>query len=122
MTKQSFKKACDVNNIVNTYIKTGTLGHVNPKQPFYGDVSNVVDYRDMCEKISRIDGLFDALPAQVRSRFMNDPAMLVDFLNDEKNIVEAIELGIVDRPPAAPLVPATAAGGPGKVEAKNDKV
>jgi len=35
-----------------------------------------------------------ALPSDVRKRFSNDPAELIDFLADKKNDEEAIKLGL----------------------------
>ena len=36
-----------------------------------------------------------ALPSDVRSRFGNNPAELLDFLNDNSNYDEAIRLGLI---------------------------
>ena len=38
-----------------------------------------------------------ALPAQIRSRFENDPAKLIDFLDNSENLDEAIKLGLVSK-------------------------
>jgi phage internal scaffolding protein len=45
-----------------------------------------------------------ALPAQIRSRFDNDPAKLIDFLENEQNHDEAIKLGLVNPPGEMPQV------------------
>ena len=47
------------------------------------------------------DDAFMALPANIRERFNNDPAELVDFVSDDRNRSEAIDLGLVP-PPAKP--------------------
>jgi phage internal scaffolding protein len=39
---------------------------------------------------------FDALPAQIRARFENEPANLIDFLSNEQNRDEAEKLGLVN--------------------------
>ena len=42
---------------------------------------------------------FMELPAQLRSRFNNDPAELIDFLGKEENREEATKLGLVAAKP-----------------------
>ena len=44
------------------------------------------------------DDAFMALPANVRERFNNDPAELVDFISDVANRSEAIDLGLIPLP------------------------
>ena len=39
-----------------------------------------------------------ALDANVRKRFHNDPAELIDFVSDEKNRDEAVRLGLLQIP------------------------
>jgi phage internal scaffolding protein len=40
---------------------------------------------------------FDRLPAQIRARFDNDPANLIEFLENSDNRPEAEALGLVDK-------------------------
>ena len=49
---------------------------------------------------------FEALPAQIRARFDNDPAKLIEFLENSENRPEAEELGLVEKV-AAEVVEAT---------------
>ena len=44
---------------------------------------------------------FMELPAQLRARFNNDPALLIDFLEKEENREEAIKLGLVASKPTS---------------------
>ena len=37
---------------------------------------------------------FESLPSELRGRFENDPAKLIDFLSDERNNAEAVKLGL----------------------------
>ena len=46
MTKQSFADEVDINKVVARYEKTGMLDHVNRRQPFYGDVSEIRSYQE----------------------------------------------------------------------------
>ncbi len=48
-----------------------------------------------------------ALPAKIRARFDHDPNALLQFLQDETNRNEAIEIGLIDgEPVVAPIVSA----------------
>ena len=50
---------------------------------------------------------FMALPAQLRVRFDHDPVKLLEFLENDQNRNEAIQLGLIDgQPVAAPIVSA----------------
>jgi len=97
-TQQSFKDECDINRIVSQYVKTGTWsGSLRPptRVPQFGDFSNVLEYQESMNKIIEAQEAFDALPARVRERFQNDPALLLAFLDDESNLSEAEKLGLV---------------------------
>ena len=41
LAQQQFKDECDVNRIVDRYVKTGVLDHQSAIVPQYGDVSDV---------------------------------------------------------------------------------
>lgn len=80
MTKQAFKKECDINNIVSKYLKSGYVGHLNPKTPRYGYAPAV----DLHEALAIVDQAFESfarLPADVRKRFANDPMEFAAFLD-----------------------------------------
>ena len=44
--------------------------------------------------IARAHESFDALPADVRARFGNDPGAFVEFCSDEKNLPAMREMGL----------------------------
>lgn len=95
LTKQSFKDDCDINVILDRYIRNETIPSQANGQPFYGDVSEVTGYREALAIIHDATQLFMQYPAKLRERFMNDPAKFVEFMNDESNREEAIRLGLV---------------------------
>ena len=107
VTKQSFKDECDVNKIIARFEKTGMIEAINKKQPFYGDVSSLVDYHEALNVVAEAQGLFNAMSAEVRERFSNDPEKMIAFLNDKKNDKEAIEMGLVTPPSPETLPNAT---------------
>lgn len=94
-TKQSFKKQCDITGIVNRYANHGTFDHVSAAQPVFADVSEIGDFRSLVHRARRASEAFDRLPPELRERFANDPARLVEFIQDDANLDEARKLGIV---------------------------
>lgn len=115
-TKQSFRDAADINTIVARYRKTGMLENLSRAQPYYADVSTVGTYADNLRKVTLANESFMMLPAALRERFENDPGQLMDFIADEANTAEAIELGILAKPLPAPgaVVPVDPVKGSGE--------
>jgi phage internal scaffolding protein len=73
----------------------------------YGDFSGVTDYHSALNKINATMDDFMALPAQLRVRFGHDPVQLLEFLENDQNRDEAIQLGLIDgQPVAEPIVSA----------------
>lgn len=102
MTKQSFRDQVNINKILARHRKTGMLDHVNGKTPFYGDVSGLVSYQDSLNVIQQANDLFSGMSSDVRARFKNDPIEMIKFFQDEKNIEEAIKLGMCVKRPVDP--------------------
>lgn len=102
LTKQSFSKECDVNFIISKYQKTGLVDHVNRFEGQYGDFLDVQDYQSSLNAIKRAQDEFMSLPSSLRSRFSNDPAQFLSFIQDENNREEAINLGLINRPAPVP--------------------
>lgn len=96
-TQQQFKQQVDVNNIVAKYKKTGTWQHLATKQGIYADVSDMSDYQESLEKVMKAQEAFSLLPSELRTRFANDPAQLLQFLQNEQNREEAEKLGLVNK-------------------------
>ena len=104
LTKQSFKDECDINHIVKMFGVTGKVP-VTPLEPTYGDFSGVGDYHSALNQINAANEAFMALPSKLRAKFDHDPNALLNFLNNEANRDEAIELGLLNgEPVAAPVV------------------
>lgn len=91
----SFEKEADINAIMAKYTKTGELPGVF-SSPQYGDFSSVGDYKEALDMVRHAQHSFMSLPSSVRDRFHNDPAKLIEFLSDENNLDEAIELGLAN--------------------------
>jgi phage internal scaffolding protein len=91
-TKQSFKNECDVNNILKNYNKTGIMPEGNPGD--YRDLDGT-DYQEYMQTVASANSMFEELPSALRKRFKNDPAQLLSFVHDDKNVDEAHQLGLL---------------------------
>ena len=98
LAQQNFKDECDINYIVRQFGLTGELPG-KPLSPQYGDFTGVLDYHSAVNAVLAAEDGFMELPAQLRSRFNNDPAVLIDFLSNEENREEATKLGLVAAKP-----------------------
>lgn len=97
--QQHFKRDCDVNYIVNNYVKRGLLvPFVNSKLPEYGDVPSV-SFFEAATYLASVSQNFSSLPSSVRDRFRNDPGRLLEFLENPSNKSEAISLGLMAADP-----------------------
>ena len=94
MTKQSFKDECDINNILKKYETTGALPSLILENPQYGDYSDVPAYQDALNIVMKAEDQFSSLSAKLRSRFDNDPAKFLAFVEDPNNREEMHELGL----------------------------
>ena len=120
MTQQHFKDECDINNIMKRYQETGVL--IDPmtgarREPIFGEFDFEFDLRDAMDRINEAYERFNQLPSRVRERFDNSPAKLLEFLRDEDNYDEAVELGLVEPRPEPVSVPE---GAPEKAPANSD--
>lgn len=117
MTKQSFAKECDINEIVRKFGVTGELPQ-NVRMPTFGDFTTVSDFKSAMDAIALAHEAFDAMPAEWRTRFDNDPQKFLEFTSDEDNREEAIRMGMV--PASSRRVPTDKGAGPtGATEAQN---
>jgi phage internal scaffolding protein len=106
LAQQHMKNECDINIIVERFGVTGQLPQT-PLEPSYGDFSGVTDYHTALNAIRASDEAFMALPAKIRARFDHDPNALLNFLQNEENRDEAIQIGLIDgQPVVEPIVSA----------------
>lgn len=98
LTKQSFKKECDINNILKRYMKTGLIDHINKHQGVYTDLSTSTEYHEAMNIIMEANDSFSLLPSEIRNKFNNDPAQFLDFVSNPDNRQEMAELGLLNPP------------------------
>jgi phage internal scaffolding protein len=107
--QQHFREQCDINTIMSKYRKTGVLSHITAQMPTYLDLVSdeaitgaAVDYQTALNMVIAAGNAFDALPAQVRKRFDNDPAKFLEFADDPANRDELVSLGLATPRPVEP--------------------
>ena len=127
MTKQAFKDECDVHTIIDRFKETGQIPQAAIEGQ-YGDFTGVEDYHSAMTLVRQAQEMFEALPAEVRDRFKNDPGAFVEFVEDPENGQALVDMGLAvslrpagehlgsEGPPAgsgedAPVEPAEGAGG-----------
>lgn len=93
LTDESQAAECDVNRIVERFMKTGVLPGTDV-QGLYGDFSSVPDYQKALDVVMQAEEQFANLDAKVRSRFDNDPEKFLAFATDPKNGQEMVDLGL----------------------------
>jgi len=96
LAQQHYKEECDINTILQKFNISGILPE-NPLSPRYGDFTGIGDYHSAMNRVIAAQEEFDGLPATIRARFDNDPAKLIEFLDDSNNRREAEELGLVEK-------------------------
>lgn len=114
LTQQHMLEDTDINNIVKKFEATGLIDHVNENPGMYTDLTlQPVDYQTALNIVIDARTAFDALPADLRLKFNNDPKALVAFI-DKASRDELEELGLVPPLPQEPLPPKT------KIEASDE--
>jgi phage internal scaffolding protein len=95
LAQQQFKDESDINNILRQFNITGQLPNA-PVSPRYGDFTGISDFKTALDRVNATYEEFESLPADLRARFNNDPASLIEFLDNEENRSEAEKLGLVE--------------------------
>lgn len=110
LTRQSEAAACDINNILAQYHRTGVITHLARHQGHYDDWTGF-DFHEAMNTVAEAQQLFDELPSKIRKKFANDPAAFLQFATNPENLGEMREMGLAkperaaeppEAPPAAP--------------------
>lgn len=82
LTQQHFKDDCDVNLILERFMRTGELPSSSSSGvPSFQDVSDFGDFRDLQSAMSDARDYFESLPARVRARYNNDLTIFYESLS-----------------------------------------
>lgn len=95
---QSEAEATDINYLVKQFGVTGALPILD-RELTYIDFDEIFDYMSAQNALIAADRAFYDLPADVRTRFGNNPAEFVLFCSDEANLEEAVKLGLAIKRP-----------------------
>ncbi|WNK14480.1 MAG: internal scaffolding protein [Microvirus sp.] len=104
LTQQQFAEECDINTIVRRFGLTGEMP-TDLRMPVSGDFTGISDFQTAMNVVTSAQEEFMRMPAELRYRFNNDPARILQFLNDATNKDEAIKLGLLPEPPEQPREP-----------------
>lgn len=96
ITKQSEKDSCDINLIMAHYVKTRVLLHQRDNEPEYGFASSDT-FNESMQIVAKAQSMFAELPSGIRSKFENNPAKFLDFVQDERNLEEMQEMGLANK-------------------------
>jgi len=102
--QQSDKDSCDINKIVDRYLKTGLMPEP-ARQAFYMDITELQDanaYQTALNQVNAANKAFNALPAHIRGMFGNDPKAFVDAMDKKQFTKEMADAGLVEIIKAAP--------------------
>lgn len=106
LTEQHHEEELDINKIIQRYSLEGAMAASQSVQAAYGDFSQVDDLHAMMNKVRRAEEAFSALPHQIKTRFNNNPAELLDAIKgseqDQKLAAELQELGVLEKPAPTP--------------------
>lgn len=95
--QKSMQDETDIKNILAKYGRTGILP-VMKNEAIYGDFSNVPEYQEAQNILIKAENQFNSLSSDVRKKFDNDPAKMLEFVSKEENLEEMYDLGLAVRP------------------------
>lgn len=96
--KQQFKDECDINRIMAKFRAQGILDHSNRYQGRYEELPTEIDFHADLNAVMAAREAFESLPAKIRSRFHNDPAAFLGFVQNPENQDAINELGLGKEP------------------------
>jgi len=102
LTKQQFKKDCDVMEIVRRHATTGLWDHLERRTPQYGDFSMATELHEALQLVDISRAEFMELPASVRDAVDNDPVAFLRALADPDGFHALVEAGMPVEPTYVP--------------------
>lgn len=94
LTRQEFKEDSDINRIIKTFAKTGMVEHQSQYNGQYGEFA-AIDYHEALNTVIEANEMFDTVPSAIRKRFENNPQAFLEFVTDDKNRDEMVDMGLI---------------------------
>jgi phage internal scaffolding protein len=107
LAQQQYTDEVNINTMVKRMgIHDGDMPAPAFDPRYYGDFTDALDFRDSLDRVREAAEHFNALPAELRKRFDNDPVVLHHWISNRENAEEAVTLGLLTREPTpAPQTP-----------------
>lgn len=93
IVQQHFADEVDINTLVRRFHLSGEMPE-GVRAVTYGDFTGISDFHTAANAIAVARENFEAMPAEVRRRFDNDPQRFVAFCSDESNLDELRRMGL----------------------------
>lgn len=96
MTDQDKKQECDLNFIIQNYVRQGKeLPYAHAQ---YGDISrlSLKDYQDAMLLTAEMKSNFEELPAKEREKFHNNVSEYVDYISNYNNLRDCLDRKLID--------------------------
>lgn len=81
LTQNEHARECDINLIMEKYLRTGTVAQ-RADMGRFGDFSEAGDFHEAQNVLVKARGQFAALSSKVRERFQNDPGRFLAWVHD----------------------------------------
>lgn len=107
LTQQHMGPETDINYLVRKYGLTGEIP-MRRELGEYGEFDADMDFQTLLRNVKAGEAMFNHVPADVRGRFENNAGAFLEWIHEESNYDEAVELGLVPKRVAAvaPVAPA----------------
>jgi phage internal scaffolding protein len=96
MTEQCHAEQCDVHSIMKRFQRTQMLDHVNAFSGEYMNLADGFDFHMAMNQIAEAHSMFETIPSSIRAKFGHDPARFLEWIQDEDNRAEMLEMGFTD--------------------------
>ncbi|WNK14671.1 MAG: internal scaffolding protein [Microvirus sp.] len=109
LTDDSQEQSCNINFIVERYVRTGIPPAYKQGTATYDDFTEAPTFQEALEIIKDAQEQFNGLPAAVRTRFKGDPGEFLAFVANRDNLEEAHDLGLLSKEKSDQVAQARAA-------------
>lgn len=99
-TQQNQLNETDINKMSAKYLRTRLAGNPNGRKPMFITVPSAT-FHDMMNKVVQIQDQFQRLSANIRRKFMNNPTVMLSWLENPDNRREGVKMGLIDDPELA---------------------